>query len=58
MGAKMASFALTIGSRPVRSETILLILDDRDEADEIAAEMRRHGRNVEVHEMSAHGPQV
>lgn len=51
----MASFAVTIGSRPVRSETILLILDNRDEADEIASELRRHGRNVEVHELSVHG---
>lgn len=49
----MGSFALTIGSRPVRVETILFILDDRREADEIAFELRRSGRDVEVHELKA-----
>jgi ERCC4-type nuclease len=53
----MASFALTLGSRPVRSENVLLILDDRDEADEIATELRRHGRHVEVHELSGQSAQ-
>jgi hypothetical protein len=48
----MGSFAVTIGSRPVRMDTILMILDDRHEAEEIAVELRRHGRDVEVHDLS------
>jgi hypothetical protein len=32
-------------------ETILLILDDRHEAEEIAVELRRGGRDVDVHEL-------
>jgi hypothetical protein len=48
----MASFAVTMGSRPVRMETILMILDDRHEAEEIAVELRRLGRDVDVHELS------
>jgi hypothetical protein len=35
-------------------DTILLILDDRHEAEEISAELRRHGREVEVHELRVH----
>ena len=53
-GPKLASFAVTIGSEPVRPETILMILDERNEADEIAAQMRRAGLDVEVHELSIH----
>jgi hypothetical protein len=55
MGMQMASFALTIGSQPVRLETILLIFGDRTEAEEIAAELRRRGRDVEVHELRFDG---
>jgi len=52
---KMASFALTIGSQPVRLETILLIFEERAEAEDIAAELRQHGRDVEVHELRFDG---
>ena len=51
----MASFALTIGSQPVRLETILLMFEDRAEAEEIATELRRRGRDVEVHELRFDG---
>jgi hypothetical protein len=54
----MGSYALTIGSRPVRMETILLILDERQEAEEIAVELRRRGRDVEVHELNTHRAQL
>jgi hypothetical protein len=47
----MASFALTMRSRPVSVDSILLILDERRDADEIAFEMRRRGHDVEVREL-------
>lgn len=47
----MASFALTLRSRPDRLDGILVILDERRDADEIAFEMRRKGHDVEVQEL-------
>jgi hypothetical protein len=46
------SFAVTSGTPAVRMERILLILDDRLEAEEIAVVLRRRGRDVEVHEVT------
>jgi hypothetical protein len=47
------SFALTLGSRPGRPETILLLVDERRDAEEIAVELRRKGHPVEVRAVPA-----
>lgn len=47
----MGSFALTLRSRPDRPDGILLILDDRRDADEMAFELRGKGHEVEVREL-------
>jgi len=43
-------FALTLGSRP-SPDNILMLLAERGEADEIAAELKRHGQLVQVLEV-------
>jgi hypothetical protein len=47
----MASFALTLRSRPNRLDGILVILAERRDADEMAFEMRRNGHDVDVQEL-------
>ena len=47
----MASFAVTMQSRSDRVDGILVILDERRDADEIAFEMRLRGHDVEVKEL-------
>ena len=48
----MTCFAVTQHSRVPTSEAILLLVDDRGEADEIAAELGRKGFPAEVHEIN------
>ena len=43
-------FALTLGTRPSPDE-ILMLLDERSEADQIAAELQRHGQVVRIVEV-------
>jgi hypothetical protein len=47
----VASFALTLRSRPDRLDGILVIVDERRDADEMAVEMRRKGHDVDVQEL-------
>ena len=47
----MESFALVDCSRPAVREQILIIVDDRRAADEMAWELRRRGHPVEVREV-------
>jgi hypothetical protein len=47
----MPSYALTLRSRPASVEGILVILDERQDADEMASEMRHNGHDVEVREI-------
>jgi hypothetical protein len=54
-GSAVVSFALTLGSHPGGSETILLLLDERRDAEEIAVELRRKGHPVEVRAVPAPG---
>jgi hypothetical protein len=45
------SYAVTLASKPTTIDGILLIIDDRQEAQEIAAELRRNGQQVYVQEI-------
>jgi ATP-dependent exoDNAse (exonuclease V) beta subunit len=47
----VACFALTQRSRAATAEAILLLVDERRDAEEIATELRRKGVPVDVHEM-------
>jgi ERCC4-type nuclease len=47
----MESFALVDRSRPTVGEQILVIVDDREAADDMAFELRRKGHPVDVREM-------
>jgi hypothetical protein len=47
----MASFAVTLSSRPRSPECIRVIVDERRTADEIALELRHKGHKVEVEEL-------
>ena len=40
--------AIVLKSRPHRAEGILMLLDEREEAEELAFELRRRGQDVEV----------
>jgi hypothetical protein len=51
----MESFALVDRSRHAVREQILLIVEDREAADEMAWELRRRGHPVDVREMDDHG---
>jgi ERCC4-type nuclease len=51
----MESFALVDRSRPAVREQILLIVDDREAADEMAWELRRRGHPVDVRELDDDG---
>jgi len=48
----VASFAVMLATRPVGPEAILLMTDDRVEAEEIAGVMRSHGHHVDVRRVS------
>lgn len=48
----MACFAVMQRSRTRTAEAILLLVDERRDAEEIAAELGRKGITVDVHEMS------
>jgi hypothetical protein len=45
-------FAVSLSSRPTSLDGILLMVEDRREAEEIAAEVRRKGHRVMVREIS------
>lgn len=47
----MACFAVMQRSRTSAAEAILLLVDERRVAEEIATELRRKGITVDVHEM-------
>jgi ERCC4-type nuclease len=51
----MESFALVDRSWPAVREQILLIVDDREAADEMAWELRRRGHPVDVRELDDGG---
>jgi hypothetical protein len=51
----MESFALVDRSRPAVREQILLIVEDREAADEMAWELRRRGHPVDVCELDDDG---
>jgi hypothetical protein len=51
----MESFALVDRSRPAVREESLLIVEDREAADEMAWELRRRGHPVDVREMDDDG---
>ena len=48
----MSSFAVTLRSRPTTIDGILVILDERRAAEEIARELRFKGHEVDVEEFS------
>lgn len=48
----MASFAVVLRSRPTTIDGILLMVDERRDAEEIATELRRRGHQVDVREMT------
>ncbi len=48
----MASFAVVLRSRPTTVDGILLMVDERRDAEEIAIELRRRGHPVDVREMT------
>ncbi len=45
---KMTSFAIVLRARIRRVDGVLMILDDRKAADEIAFDLRQRGQDVEV----------
>jgi ERCC4-type nuclease len=47
----MESFAPVDRSRPAVGEQILIIVDDREAADDMAGELRRKGHPVDVREI-------
>jgi ERCC4-type nuclease len=47
----MESFALVDRTRPAVGEQILIIVDDREVADDMAWELRRKGHPVDVREI-------
>jgi hypothetical protein len=47
----MACFAVTLSSRPTTRDGILLMVDERQDAEEIASELRRKGHLVIVREI-------
>jgi hypothetical protein len=47
----VASFAVMLRSRPATPEGILLMVDERRDAEEIAVELRRKGHQVDVREI-------
>jgi hypothetical protein len=51
----MESFALVDRSGPSVREQILLIVEDRGTADEMASELRRRGHPVDVRELDDDG---
>lgn len=48
----MASFAVILRSKPTILESILLMVDERRDAEEIAVELRRKGHPVDVREIT------
>ncbi len=50
--AGVTSYAIVLRARPRTLESILMILDDRKEADDIAFKLRQRGQDVEVVEMT------
>jgi hypothetical protein len=46
-------FAVSLASRPTDIDGILLMVEDRQEAEEIAIELRRKGHHVTVRELAA-----
>jgi hypothetical protein len=48
----VASFAVMLRSRPTVLESILLMVDERRDAEEIAVELRRKGHQVDVREVT------
>ncbi len=48
----MTSYAIVLRAHPRTLKSILMILDDRKEADDIAFTLRQRGHDVEVVEMT------
>jgi hypothetical protein len=48
----VADFAVMLRSRPTIRESILLLVDERRDAEEIAVELRRKGHQVDVREIA------
>ena len=48
----MSSFAVMLSSKPATPEGILLLIDDRGDAEAIAVELRRRGQPVMVREIT------
>ncbi len=53
----MTSYAIVLRARPRTVKSILMILDDRKEADDIAFTLRQRGHDVEVVEMGDPAPE-
>jgi hypothetical protein len=49
----VASFAVRLPSKQLTPESILMILDERGDAEEIALELRRKGHQVDVSEITS-----
>ena len=49
----MSSFAVMLSSKPTTIDGILLMVDERRDAEEIALELRRKGHAVTVREITA-----
>jgi hypothetical protein len=49
----MATFAVSLRSKPKSADGILMLIDERSEADEIALELSRLGQDVTVWEVPA-----
>ena len=47
----MSSFAVMLSSKPATAEGILLLVDERGDAEAIAVELRRRGQPVMVREI-------
>ncbi len=47
----MSSFAVMLSSKPATAEGILLLVDERGDAEAIAIELRRRGQPVTVREI-------
>jgi len=48
----VSSFAVMLSSKPATAEGILLLIDDRGDAEAIAVELRRRGQPVMVREIT------
>jgi hypothetical protein len=54
----VSSFAVMLASKPASAEGILLLVDERGDAEAIALELRRRGQPVTVREIKGPDRQV